>query len=81
MSAALLVLSTALTATVVEDDESPTLALTWLADGRVRARALMWTSATPRVLAEATGRDEDAARVALTVRLAELVRERMRRAA
>jgi hypothetical protein len=68
-------------AAVVEDDESPTLALTWLADGRVRARALMWTAATPRVLAEATGRDEDAARVALTVRLAELVRERMRRCA
>jgi hypothetical protein len=81
MTGTLLMLGTVLTAAVVEDEESPTLALTWLSDGRVRARALMWTASTPKVLAEAVAHDEDAARVALTVRLAELVRERMRRVA
>jgi hypothetical protein len=80
MSAALLVLNTVL-ATVVDDEESPTLALTWRADGSVRARALMWSAVTPVVLAEVTACDEPTARAALTVRLAEIVRERMRRCA
>jgi hypothetical protein len=47
----------------------------------VRARVLAWSCATPRVLAEAWGADEDTARAALTVRLAEIVRERLRGAA
>jgi hypothetical protein len=69
------------TVSSVEDEESPTLALTWRADGSVRARALMWSAVTPVVLAEVTACDEPTARAALTVRLAELVRERMRRVA
>jgi hypothetical protein len=68
-------------AATVEDEESPTLALTWRVDGSVRARALMWTRSTPHVLAEVIGCDEDTARAALTVRLAEIVRERMQRVA
>jgi hypothetical protein len=81
MTGTLLVLGTVLTAAVVEDDESPTLALTWRADGSVRARVLTWAASTPKVLAEAVGCDEDTARAALTVRLAEIVRERMQRVA
>jgi hypothetical protein len=73
--------SVGVVAAVSDDEESPTLALTWLASGGVRARALMWSCATPRVLAEAWGADEDTARAALTVRLAEIVRERLRGAA
>jgi hypothetical protein len=79
--AAIQVLSATLVAVVAEDEESPTLALTWRADGSVRARALMWTRSTPHVLAEVIGCDEDTARAALTVRLAEIVRERMQRVA